>query len=1026
MKYMTGNELREAYIKFFADKKGHLHLPSASLIPKDDPTLLMIGAGMAPFKAYFTGKVTPPCRRVVTSQRCVRTGDIENVGRTARHHTYFEMLGNFSFGDYFKAEAIPWAWEFLTEVCGLPKDKLWVSIYPKDDEAEKIWLKQSGLNPKHIVRMEDNFWEIGTGGPCGPDSEIYIDLGEERGCGKETCAPGCDCDRYLEIWNLVFTQYNKTEDGKYEPLEHKNIDTGCGLERLASVLQNKPSNFETDLLFPIIEYVEKCSGVKYGVDAKKDISFKVIADHARSMSIMIMDGILPSNEGRGYVLRRILRRAIRHGRMLGIKDAFLEGAVDAVNKIYAGVADFEELGAKISYIKKVIRIEEDRFAATLAQGMELLTREIDAVKNSGKTEFSGEFIFKLYDTYGFPFELTEEILQENSLTPDKAGFDKAMENQRQRARAARAANEWAAIPDLSSVNVKDLEVDETTTESKVVAMWKDGKLVEEIHDGDEVGIILESTPFYAEGGGQVGDVGEFIGELGKIRVDNAKKLLDGTVYHEAYVEEGQLKIGEVVKIQIDRDKKLSSARNHTATHLLQAALRKVVGEQVHQAGSLVTPERLRFDFSNFEPVTAQQITAVEELVNEEILKSADVDIRQMKIDDAKKLGAMALFGEKYGDVVRVVTVPGFSCELCGGSHVKNVGQIGRFKIVSESGVAAGVRRIEAITGRAAIKDANKQTEILNSVSALLKIRAEDLPAQVEKIIAEDKSMRKQLDEVHAMQERAEAQKLLLAAKEIGDLKCLGGVAKAKDMDELRDIADFLIDKLDGGGVIVLAAVNDGKVNLVVKADKKAVKAGIHAGKIVKEISKLIGGGGGGRPDMAQAGGKNPEGLPKMFEAAENEIRRVLEFKLEDKKTGGLSGMFESVKNLASNVKDAVAEKVDDAKGKAAGIKESVCDEVDEAKATITEKVGAAKETLTEKVDDVKGRVSAAAGDLKNAKKTLAEVKDDVKESVEEKVDGAVDAAKDAKFAAEAKVKGAIRGVMKETVKTIKKAEGELK
>ena len=874
MKYMTGNEIREAYIKFFEEKHGHLHLPSASLIPKDDPTLLMIGAGMAPFKAFFTGKVNPPRRRVTTSQRCVRTGDIENVGRTARHHTYFEMLGNFSFGDYFKESAIPWAWDFLTNVCGLPKEKLWVSIYPKDDEAEKIWLQQDGLNPAHIVKMEDNFWEIGTGGPCGPDSEIYIDLGEERGCGKDTCTPGCDCDRYLEIWNLVFTQYNKTEDGKYEPLEHKNIDTGCGLERLASVLQNKMTNFETDLLFPIIEYVEKVSGKKYGDDPKKDISFKVIADHSRSMSIMIMDGILPSNEGRGYVLRRILRRAIRHGRMLGIKNAFLEGAVDAVKKIYAGVADFEELSTNIDYIKKVIRIEEDKFATTLTQGTELLTKEIKTVVSKQLSVVSGEFIFKLYDTYGFPYELTEEILQENNLTPDKKGFDAAMENQRQRARNARAANEWAAIPDLSSIDTKNLKVDENISESKIVAMWEKGKLIDEAQDGSEVGIILEKTPFYAEGGGQVGDCGEFVGELGKIRVDNAKKLPDGTVYHEAYIEEGQIKVGENVKIKVDRDKKLSSARNHTATHLLQAALRKVVGEQVHQAGSLVTPERLRFDFSNFEPLTAQQIADVEELVNEEILKSVDVDIRHMKIDDAKKLGAMALFGEKYGDVVRVVSVPGFSCELCGGSHVKNVGQIGRFKIVSEGGIAAGVRRIEAITGRAAIKDANKQTKILNSVSSLLKVRAEDLPAQVEKILAEEKVMKKQIENIQALQSKAEANKLLMAAKEIGAINFISGIVKVKNMDELREAADFLISKLESG-VLVLAAVEGQKVHLVVKADKKAVALGINAGKITKEISKIIGGGGGGRPDMAQAGGKIPEALPKMFEIAEEIVSKTV-------------------------------------------------------------------------------------------------------------------------------------------------------
>ncbi|MBR4382170.1 MAG: alanine--tRNA ligase [Selenomonadaceae bacterium] len=865
MKYMTGKEIAAAFLKFYEDR-GHLVMPSASLIPENDPTLLMIGAGMAPLKPFFTGKLKPPCPRVTTNQRCVRTGDIENVGRTARHHTAFMMLGNFSFGDYFKAEAIPWAWEFLTEVCELPREKLWVSIYPDDDEAEQIWLKQPGLNPAHIVRLEDNFWEIGPG-PCGPDSEIYIDLGEERGCGKETCAPGCDCDRFLELHNLVFSQLDKTEDGEYIPLAHKNIDTGMGLERLASVLQQKNSNFETDLLFPIIEYVEKICGLKYGDDAAKDVSMKVIADHARSMAFMIMDKILPSNEGRGYVLRRILRRAIRHGRMLGIRDAFLEGAIDTVAKIYGDMPDFDELARNVGYIKKVVRLEEDRFAATLAQGMEVLTREIDSAKSAGKTELDGEICFKLYDTFGFPFELTEEILAENNLSPDKNGFDSAMENQRQRARAARAANERLDVPDLLNVDTENLTRDENCTASKIFAIWKDGKLVDELHDGETAGIILECTPFYAEGGGQVGDEGYFFSELGKIKISNAKKLPDGTIYHEAYVEEGQAKVGEKVEIQIDRDKKLSSARNHTATHLLQAALKKVVGNQVNQAGSLVTPERLRFDFSNFEPVTAQQLADVEELVNEEILKAVDVTIRQMPIAEAKKLGAMALFGEKYGDIVRVVNVEDFSCELCGGSHVKNVGQIGRFKIVSESGIAAGVRRIEAVTGRAAIKDAVRQNNLLNEVSALLKVRAEDLPAQVEKLLAEDKTMRKQLAEAQAVKERAEAQKLLVGVDEVGGVKYLKGVVQAKTADELRTTTDFLSDKLGENGVVVLAAVNDGKVSLVVKADKSAVAKGVHAGKIVKEISKHVGGGGGGRPDMAQAGGKNPDGLTKMFEAA---------------------------------------------------------------------------------------------------------------------------------------------------------------
>ena len=587
------------------------------------------------------------------------------------------------------------------------------------------------------------------------------------------------------------------------------------------------------------------------------------------MTIMIMDGILPSNEGRGYVLRRILRRAIRHGRMLGIKNNFLEGAVESVYKIYKDVPDFDELQEKIDYIKKVIRIEEDRFAATLAQGMELLQSEM----RNAESVMDGNFIFKLYDTYGFPYELTEEILAENNLTPDKDGFNAAMDAQRQRARNARAANEWAEIPDLSTIDTKNLKVDENVTESKIAAIWHKGKLVDEIHDGDDAAIILEVTPFYAEGGGQVGDVGEIFGEVGKVTVSNAKKLPDGTIYHESYVEEGQLKVGEKVKIFINRDKKLSSARNHTATHLLQAALRKIIGEHVHQAGSLVTPERLRFDFSNFEPISNEKLSEIEDLVNEEILKAVDVKIDFMNIDDAKKLGAMALFGEKYGNVVRVVSVEDFSCELCGGSHVKNIGQIGKFKILSESGVAAGVRRIEAVTGREAIKFANSQEKILNSVANLLKVRVEDLPLQVEKLLAEEKNLKKELDEVHAIEERAEAQKLLMGIEEIGQIKFLSGIAKSRNIDELRSGADYLLNQLENG-VVVLAAVNDGKVNLVVKADKKSVALGVHAGKIVKEISKFINGGGGGRPDMAQAGGKNPDGIAKMFDAARNLIQTL--------------------------------------------------------------------------------------------------------------------------------------------------------
>ena len=865
MKYMTGNELREAYLQFFAEKKDHLRLSSYSLVPDNDPTLLLIGAGMAPLKPFFTGKMKPPRNRIVTCQRCVRTGDIENVGRTARHQTFFEMLGNFSFGDYFKKEAIPWAWEFLTEVVELPKDKLWVSIYPEDDEARTIWLEQTDVLPDHIAALEDNFWEIGPG-PCGPDSEIYIDLGEERGCGEPTCGIGCDCDRFLEIWNLVFTQYDRTEDGEYNLLAHKNIDTGCGLERLASVVQNKKTNFETDLLYPIIEYTSKISGVSYGADPKKDISLKVIADHARSVAIMIMDGILPSNEGRGYVLRRTLRRAIRHGRMLGITKPFLDGAVDAVVEIFRDAKDFSDILAKQDYIKRVIRVEEDRFASTLAQGIELLSDEVARLKAANETVLCGAVGFKLYDTYGFPRELTEEMLHENGITLDAEGFQQEMEKQRTRARSARAENQAVSVPDLSGVDTGSLTEDAAATKAVVVAIWREGELVDSLRDGESAGIILSTTPFHPEGGGQVGDEGILRSDLGYLSVSNTKRLPDGTVYHLAYVEEGQIQRGDAVEICLNTMKKLSSARNHTATHLLHAALRRVVGDHVQQAGSLVTPERLRFDFTNFEPVSEQQLRDVEELVNEEVLRSSDLHIATMPIDEAKALGAMALFGEKYGDVVRVVRVPDFSIELCGGSHVTNTGQIGLFKIVSESGVAAGVRRIEAITGRAACVYAGEMARTVQKLSQRLKTRSEDLVAQVDKFMTERKSMQEQLRSFAEFRDKADVQKLLMGVQKVGEFHVVVGKANVDSMDELRNIADLTCEKLDSG-IVVLGAVIDDKVSLVVKADKAAVKLGAHAGNIIKAAAKAVGGGGGGRPDMAQAGGKNPEQLPQAFDEA---------------------------------------------------------------------------------------------------------------------------------------------------------------
>lgn len=863
LKFMSGNELREKYLQFFVGKN-HLRLQSASLIPEDDPTLLMIGAGMAPFKPFFTGKMKPPRTRITTSQRCVRTGDIENVGRTARHQTYFEMLGNFSFGDYFKKEAIAWAWEFLTKELELPEEKLWVTIYPKDDEAYKIWTEEVGVDPSHIVKLEDNFWEIGPG-PCGPDSEIYVDLGEERGCGSPDCAVGCDCDRFLEIWNLVFTQYDRTEDGEYLPLANKNIDTGAGLERLASVLQEKKSNFETDLLFPIIEYASKVSGVSYGQDEAKDISLKVIADHARSMTVMIMDGILPSNEGRGYVLRRILRRAIRHGRMLGIEDKFLTGAVDAVIKIYDGV--FEELVAKQDYIKKVISMEEDRFHTTLNQGMELLTGHMDELRAAGKDVLSGESGFQLYDTFGFPWELTDEILQENGMSLDKEGFEQAMQAQRERARAARQDNQRVAIPDLRDLDTESLTQDAAAKAARVVCIWKDGVLANELQDGETAGVILDVTPFYAEGGGQVGDSGMFSSEFGKMTIENAKKLPNGTIYHIGYVTEGTLKVGDKVDLLVAEDKKLASARNHTATHLLQAALKRVVGEHVNQAGSSVTAEHLRFDFSNFEPVSQEQLQEVEKLVNAEILKAADVEIAQMSQEEAKNKGAMALFGEKYGDVVRVVTVPGFSMELCGGVHVKNAGQIGMFKILSESGVASGVRRIEAVTGAAAISYMNEKLALLQAAATKLKVQTEEVPARVEALLAEQKDLQHQVNAFHEEKAKAGAQELLASVKEYNGIQMITGKAEVPDMDELRSVADLTCEKLQAG-VVVLAAVQDGKVNLVVKASKEAVAKGIHAGKIIKEAAQAVGGGGGGRPDMAQAGGKQPENIDAAFAKAQ--------------------------------------------------------------------------------------------------------------------------------------------------------------
>ena len=870
MKFMTGNELREKYLQFFASKD-HLVLPSYSLIPENDPTLLMVGAGMAPFKPFFTGKMKPPHPRITTSQKCVRTGDIENVGKTARHHTFFEMLGNFSFGDYFKREAIAWAWEFITKHLEIPEEQLWVTIYPDDEEAFDIWTKEVGVNPKRVVKLEDNFWEIGPG-PCGPCSEIYVDLGPERGC-SDNCVLGCDCDRYLEIWNLVFTQFDRDEAGNYNPLAKKNIDTGAGLERIASVLQNKKSNFETDLIFPIIEYASKVSGVKYETSTKNDISLKVIADHARSMTIMILDGILPSNEGRGYVLRRIIRRAIRHGRLLGIETSFLAGAVDAVITIFGNV--YPELVEKQDYIRKVISLEEERFHTTLAQGIELLSKLIADLKVTGKDVLDGKSAFKLYDTFGFPWELTAEILEENKFSLDKDAFDAAMNEQRERARAARQENQRVSVPDLTGINVDSLKQDYNVTTAKVVLLWKDGKAVEQVHDGEEVGIILDTTAFYAEGGGQAGDTGMIETEVGKVEIENAKKLANGTIYHIGMVVEGLIKVGDNVKILIDAEVKQATARNHTATHLLHAALKNIVGEHVNQAGSSVNSERLRFDFSHFEPLTVEQIEKIEQQVNEAILKAITVDISEKTQNEAKEMGAMALFGEKYGDIVRVVNIKDCSVELCGGTHVNNVAEIGLFKIVSEAGVASGVRRIEAITGKLAYDKVNSVEKTLNKAASLLKSRNNEVVEKIEALLTQVKTLEQQLALANSKMAQETASELLATAIDVNGVTIVNAEVEIEDMDGLRNLADLLRDKLTVGVIVLGAKIADDKVNFVVMATKDAVAKGIHAGNIIKETAKVAGGGGGGRPDMAQAGGKNPEKITEALTMATEVITKQI-------------------------------------------------------------------------------------------------------------------------------------------------------
>lgn len=861
------NQLRDSFLKFF-EGKGHLVLPSFSLIPESDKSLLLINSGMAPLKPYFTGQKTPPRRRVTTCQKCIRTPDIERVGKTARHGTFFEMLGNFSFGDYFKKEAISWAWEYVTQVLELPLDRLWVTIYQDDDEAFEIWTKDIGVSPDRVVRMgkEDNFWEIGVG-PCGPCSEIFFDRGPEHGCGQEDCGIGCDCDRFVEFWNLVFTQYNKDEDGNYHPLEHPSIDTGMGLERIAAIMQGVNSLFEVDTIRNIMEEVSLISGVKYGDKESTDISLRVITDHIRGTVFMISDGILPSNEGRGYVLRRILRRAARHGKLLGIDGMFLSRVAKVV--INESKEAYPELKEKEEYILKVIEVEEKRFDETIDQGLAILKEYIEDLKKGSNKVLDGYKAFKLYDTYGFPLDLTKEILEEEGLSVDEEGFNEQMKVQRERARAARQETDYMGSDDPI---YKLLNPNETTefkgyetleTRSRVLNIIKDNERVQTAREGDQVLIVLDQTPFYAESGGQVGDIGIMEGDTTKIEIEDVSKVYGTYIVHKGKVVSGRISIGDEVDAKVDREARMATARNHSTTHLLHKALKEVLGSHVEQAGSLVTPSRLRFDFTHFAPLTSEEIEKIEAIVNEKIMEGLPVETIETTFDEAKKLGAIALFGEKYGDIVRVVKMGDFSTELCGGTHLVNTGQAGLFKIISETGVAAGVRRIEAVTGVGAHQWLKELNELVNNVSDTLKTNPNSLAQKAEGLMQQIKEYEQKIQQLKKQLAKGTIEELVNNKKTIGDVSYIAARIDYQDMNSLREIADTLRNKLKSG-VVVLASENQQKVNMVAAATKDLVSRGVHAGNLIREVAKVTGGGGGGRPDMAQAGGKDPSKISQAL------------------------------------------------------------------------------------------------------------------------------------------------------------------
>jgi len=917
------NDIRERYLKFF-EGKDHLRLPSFSLVPRNDPSVLLINAGMTPLKPYFTGAEEPPHLRATTCQKCIRTPDIENVGKTARHGTFFEMLGNFSFGDYFKKEAIPWAWEFVTEDLKMPVDKLYVTVYEEDDEAYEIWQNDIGLPADRIVRMgkKDNFWEHGTG-PCGPCSEIYFDRGEEKSCGQPDCKVGCDCDRYIEFWNLVFTQFNRGEDGSYSKLQKKNIDTGMGLERLACIMQDVNNLFEVDTIRNILNYVCDKAGVNYGnaaADAEPrgrflrsnepgepslwshdpqsnepgepsprfasprstsietDISIRVITDHIRSTVMMVSDGILPSNEGRGYVLRRLLRRAARHGRLIGIEGAFLFDVAQVV--INESKDAYPELAEKADYICKVIKIEEGRFAATIDQGLSILNDFISEVKAENGKVLPGNMAFKLHDTYGFPLDLTREIAEEAGLSVDEEGFKAEMGEQKKKAREALKSRETSAWgQDLAAGVDKSLKTVFTgygsfENESKVLYIISEGAQVDNAQMGDEITVILDKTPFYAESGGQVADTGHIRTKNGTVKINDCRKTAEGLYLHFGVIEEGIVEKGSTVFAAIDIERRMAIERNHTTTHLLQKALRNVLGDHVTQAGSLVGPDRLRFDFHHFSAMSKEELKRVEKEVNAKILENLIVDVREMPVNEAKSLGAMALFGEKYGNIVRVVRAGDYSIELCGGTHLNSTAQAGLVKVLGESGVAAGVRRIEALTGAGALEYYAEKEEQLNGVAGALKATPQDTLKKVETLNSDLKAALKEIEQLKDKMVSGSFDEVISKADDINGIKAVTARFDQLDMDALRNTCETLRNKI-GEGVVVLASGFGGKVSFVAMASREAVEHGAHCGNIIREAAKAAGGGGGGRPDMAQAGGKDMTKIDEALKCAMSAIREQI-------------------------------------------------------------------------------------------------------------------------------------------------------